>query len=93
MDLADDLGPGQRQQLVVTLDVMVQVLEALAAVGRLVELVALDHRAHRAVEDQDALGKSLAQGRFGRADDAGRAGSRHRRNLIPIPAGMVSAIR
>ena len=30
------------------------VLETLAAVVRLGELVALDHRAHRAVEDEDA---------------------------------------
>ena len=31
------------------------VLEALAAVVGLGQLVALDHRAHRAVEDHDAL--------------------------------------
>jgi hypothetical protein len=30
--------------------------EGLPAVGLLVETIALDHRAHRAVEDRDALG-------------------------------------
>ena len=47
--------------------------EALAAELRLVELVALDHRAHRAVEDQDAAGEGLAQGLLGGPDERGRA--------------------
>ena len=39
------------------------VLEALAAIAGLVELVALDHGAHGAVEDQDALlGLALQRG-------------------------------
>ena len=40
------------------------ILEALAAIAGLVELVALDHGAHGAVEDQDAL----LGGRFQRGD-------------------------
>ena len=62
VDLADDVGPRELEQLVVALQVLRMVLEALAAVGRLVEPVALDHRAHRAVEDHDALGEQAGQG-------------------------------
>ena len=47
-------GCGERQQVVVALEVARPVGEPLAAVARLVGPVALDHRAHRAVEDQDA---------------------------------------
>mmetsp|Transcript_36612 Transcript_36612/g.84976 ORF Transcript_36612/g.84976 Transcript_36612/m.84976 type:complete len:483 (-) Transcript_36612:1085-2533(-) len=60
VDLADDIGPREQQQLVVALQVLGVVLEALAAVVGLGQLVALDHRAHRAVEHGDAL---LEQGR------------------------------
>jgi hypothetical protein len=62
VDVADDVGPRQRQQLVVALDVALEVLEALAAVLLLGELEALDHRAHRAVEDGDALCEDAGQG-------------------------------
>ena len=55
MDLADDLRLRQHQQVVVALQVVRVVGEALAAIVGLVEPVALDHRAHGAVEDQDAL--------------------------------------
>jgi len=43
------------QQVVVALQVLRVIAEALTAEIRLAELVALDHRAHRAVEDGDAL--------------------------------------
>ena len=33
------------------------ILEAIPAIARLVELVALDHGAHGAVEDEDALAR------------------------------------
>ena len=49
------------------------VLEALAAVVGLVELVALDHRAHRAVEDHDALLQQRGQARAAGVFAAGRA--------------------
>ncbi len=48
----------RHEQIVVALDVAGPVGEPLAPVGRLVQLVALDHRAHGAVEDEDALGPS-----------------------------------
>ena len=62
VDLLDDVGPGELQQLVVALQVLGVVLEALAAVVGLGQLVALDHRAHGAVDDQDALLQQRGQG-------------------------------
>src|SRR6185436_1736046 len=61
MDFGDRLRLGQHEQVVVALHGLWMVGEALAAEGRLVELVALDHRAHGAVDDQDALGGSRLQ--------------------------------
>ena len=61
VDVLNDIGPSQREQLIVAFDVPLEVLEALAAVLRFVELEALDHRAHRTIEDGDALGKDARQ--------------------------------
>ncbi len=55
MNLADELGLGQRQQVVVALLVAAVVGEPLAAVVGLGQAVGLDHRPHRAVEHEDAL--------------------------------------
>ena len=55
VDLADDVGPRQDQQVVVAAQILRVVLEPLAAEIGLGGLVALDHRPHRAVEDEDAL--------------------------------------
>ena len=48
-------GRRQRQEIVVALQIAPIVAKALAAVAGLVELVALDHRPHGAVEQDDAL--------------------------------------
>ena len=61
MDLADHLRPGQHQQVVVALEVLRTVLEALATVVGLAELVRLDDGAHRAVEHQHALAEQAAE--------------------------------
>ncbi len=58
VDLLDHLWLRQNQQLVVALDVVREIPETVAPISRLVQLVALDHRAHRAVEDQNALPES-----------------------------------
>ena len=55
MDRAHDLRLRQHQQVVVALDVMRMVAQAFPAIAGLVEPVALDHRAHRPVQEQDAL--------------------------------------
>ena len=61
VNVRNHVGARQRQQLVVALHVALEVLEALAAVLRLGQLEALDHRAHRAVEDGNALREDLGQ--------------------------------
>ena len=53
VDLVDDVRTGEDQQVVVALEVLRVVPEPFAAEVRLRELVTLDHRPHRAVEDQD----------------------------------------
>ena len=55
VNVLNHIGPDQHQGLVVVLEVNGMVLEALRPVVLLLELVALDHRPHRPVEDQDAL--------------------------------------
>ena len=57
MDRADVVRLRERQEVVVALQVVAVVVQAAgrhAAEGALVEPELLDHRAHRAVEDQDA---------------------------------------
>src|SRR3546814_16412776 len=51
----------QRQQFVVALQVFAVVGEALAAEIGLAQLVALDHGAHGAIQDQDALAKQAGE--------------------------------
>ena len=60
-DQDDGVGLGQTEQVVVALDVAGPVLETLPAVGRLVQLQKLDLRAHRAVEDDDALAREFGE--------------------------------
>ena len=72
MDLADHVGARQDQQVVVALEILRVVLEPLAAEVRFRQLVALDHRPHRAVEDEDAL-RERALERAGRVDGDGDA--------------------
>ena len=59
MDFLDDVRLRQRQQLIIALDEQLpagagEVLEALAAIVFLGQLVLLDHGAHCAIQDQDA---------------------------------------
>ena len=49
------------EQVVVALQILVVRLEPLAAELRLAQRVALDHRAHRAVEDEHALGENRVE--------------------------------
>ena len=61
VDLRNHVRAHQRQQLVVALQVLAVVGEALAAKIGLAQLVALDHRAHGAIQDQDALAKQAGE--------------------------------
>ena len=58
-DLADDVGLGQSQKIVVALSSLRMIAEAGAAKIVLAQLVALDHHAPGAVEQQDALSRFL----------------------------------
>ena len=55
VNVADDLRLGQHQQVIVALDIHMPVGKALATIIRLLEFVALDHGAHGAIQDEDAL--------------------------------------
>ena len=57
VDFANHVGPRQAEQVVVALEVLGVIAKAFAAKVLLGQVVSLDHRAHRAVEDQDAMGE------------------------------------
>ena len=61
VDFLDDGGLGDVEQVVEALEVLVPVGEARAAIIRLLQLVTLDHRAHRAVNDDDAFTEQALQ--------------------------------
>ena len=64
MDTGDDLGLGDRQQVVVALHVTGPVGEPFTAITRLVRPIALDRGAHRPVEHEDAFAQYRGE-RFG----------------------------
>jgi hypothetical protein len=72
VDLADHIGPGELQQVVVALQILAVVGKARAAKVGFAELVALDHGAHRAVDDDDALRQQGRQGGAARVGGVGR---------------------
>src|SRR5579863_454957 len=55
MHLGDHLGTRQRENVVVAPEVAAVRTQALTAKAGLIELALLDHRAHRAIEQHDAL--------------------------------------
>jgi hypothetical protein len=61
MDGLNDVGTGERQQVVVPAEVVGMGGKAIAAEVRLGELMLLDHRAHRAVQNDDTLRQEMAQ--------------------------------
>ena len=73
MDVADRVGLRQDEQVVVAAQILRPVLEALATELGLREAVRLDHRAHGAVEHQDAFGRDGAEPGFGFGGFAGGA--------------------
>ena len=56
MDVAHGVGTAQVEEVVVAAHLAVPRVEPRAAIAFLVEPEPLDHRAHGAVEHQDALG-------------------------------------
>src|SRR3569832_2986150 len=61
MDVAHDVGPRERQHVAVVAQVLRVVLEPLAAVIFLGQAEPLQHRAHRTVENADALREDAGQ--------------------------------
>ncbi len=61
VNILDGLRLGQDQQVVIAAQVAVKVLEAFAAERRFVELQSLNHRAHRAIEHEDAFACERAE--------------------------------
>ena len=61
VDVGDDLRLGDRQQVVVALEVLTPVGEPGPAIVGLGELVALDEGAHRAVQDEDPGAQRLRE--------------------------------
>ena len=61
MDVADHRRLGQREEIAVVQQVLLRVLEALAADVGFRHPVGADGRAHRAVDDGDALLEDLLQ--------------------------------
>ncbi len=62
VDGADGVGLGQVEQVVIAAHIAGPIGKAGAAVPGLVKLQPLDHRAHRPVEDEDALAGGLFEG-------------------------------
>ncbi len=98
VDRSDDVGPGQREEVVVPAQVARMTGETFAAEVGLGQPVALDHRAHRAVHDEDPLsGQRAEEGQpagagEGRGDRLGDpvarfSGCGHR--LRAVPATLV----
>ena len=61
MDAGDVVGPREHEQIAVALEVVRMVREPRAAELVVGELQALNHRAHGAVEDEDAPGEELME--------------------------------
>ena len=61
MDGGDIVGPRQHQEIAIALELARVIGEARAAEFRVGELEALDHRAHRAVEHENAFGEQAVE--------------------------------
>jgi len=96
VDAPDNLGLGEEQQIVVALQIVGVVPEALAPVIGLAQAMTLDHGAHGPVQDEDALFQE--SGDFGAAIGlhgvlGGSAGGRPKRRTAPQTGlGFVSAV-
>jgi len=66
VDLFDDVRAGEAEQIVVALQIVGMVAQALAAEVRLLQAECLDHRTHRPVQDGDALAEERAERGEGR---------------------------
>ena len=58
MDVLNHIRPREAEQLVVALDVFVKVFETFTPILRLAQFETLNHRAHCAIKNGDALFKN-----------------------------------
>jgi len=61
MNLLDDLWPRDIQQIVISLKIFAPFPKALATIGRLLQLIGLDHRAHGTVDNDDPFPEESLQ--------------------------------
>ena len=55
MDTVDDFRAGERQQIIVALEIARMIGKTLAAIIGLLQFALLDHRSHRTVKHEQAL--------------------------------------
>ena len=55
MDTVDDFRAGERQQIIVALEIARMIGKTLAAIISLLQVAPLDHRPHRTVKHEQAL--------------------------------------
>ncbi len=67
MYVRDDLGLGEREQIVIAPEIAWGIAQALAAKRGFVETPPLNHRAHRAIHDHDAFAEQAPEGSATRA--------------------------
>jgi hypothetical protein len=60
VNVGDQLGLGKTQNIIAAFKILRMVNEWLAPKRRLVKVVRLDHRSHRAIENQNALSQDLS---------------------------------
>ena len=70
MNLLDDRRLGQHQQIIIAFEIAWPILETHAPEVFLLQVIALDHGAHRAIQNQDAVGEQ--SGQFGGAINSHR---------------------
>lgn len=86
-------GCVKNQKIVVAFDVPMEILEALAAERGFVELQALDHGAHGAVEHEDALACEIAELVGDGMISVRTRGHQHYSRVPPLPAGERVGVR
>ena len=61
MHLLDHLGAGDIQQIIQSFEILLPILESLSSKRRLIQLISLDHRPHRPINEDNALAQQRVQ--------------------------------
>ncbi len=97
MDLPDDLRLGQIQGVIIQAQILAMPREFLTAIARLIQFARLDHRAHGAIEQQDAFAQERIQfvtDLFAAAHRFGNTSIRRAAPRLPhpLPAGTYNGL-